>query len=194
MELYERQRRDDLVLKTAKTILQFKVSSRTSLLNQSIAKFKIAGFEINPLRDVVIETRSNPKSEIQKLTERFTAIKEKLIAPCEYEMFDICALGYFQSSALAWSLAEKIDELKIPKYLTAELTNEVRTLFEWNSDKLKLDSVHLGQRLEDSIKKTRKLSKSEIEKMESYISSLKSKSDQLSQSNNHPIELPSSPD
>lgn len=193
MELYERQRRDDLVLKTAKTILQFKVSSRTSLLNQSIAKFKIARFEVNPLRDVVIETRTNPKSEIQKLTERFTAIKEKLIAPCEYEMFDICALGYFQSSALAWSLAEKIDELKIPKYLTAELTNEIRTLFQWNSDKLKLDSVHLGQLLEDSIKKTRKLSKSEIEKMESYISSLKSKSDQLSQSNNQPIELPSSP-
>jgi hypothetical protein len=109
-------------------------------------------------------------------------------------MFDICAQGYFDSSALAWSLAEKIAELKIPKYLTAELTNEVRTLFEWNSDKLKLDSVHLGQLLEDSIKKTRKLSTSEIEKMESYISSLKSKSDQLSQSNNQPIELPSSPD
>ena len=108
MELFERQRRDDLVLKTAKTILQFKVSSRTSLLNQSIAKFKIARFEVNALRDVVIETLTNPKSEIQKLTERFTAIREKLIAPCEYEMFDICAQGYFESSTLAWSLAEKI--------------------------------------------------------------------------------------
>lgn len=193
MELYEGRQRDDLVLKTAKTILQFKVSSRTSLLNQSIAKFKIASFDVNPLRDVVIETRANPKSEIQKLTERFTDIKEKLIAPCEYEMFDFCAQGCFESSTLAWSLAEKIDGLKIPKYLTAELTNDIRTLFEWNSDKLKLDSLHLGRLLEDTIKKTQKLSKSELEKMESYISSLRLKSDQLSQSDDEPTELPSSP-
>lgn len=188
MKIYERQKRDDLVFKTSKTMLQFKVNTATGLQQQSIAQFNIAKSELITLREINIDVRKNPKSEIESLVLKFDSLKDRLTAPCAHNTPETCVLGYHESSKLAWSIADFLDKLEFPKYFSSDLVSEIKTLCEVKSDRLKIESANLALLLEELLQKPVNLPKSELEKLKDYIKSTKSLQDNTSKTGNPEIE------
>lgn len=171
LKLYKKLERDDLVKKTADTILKLKPTTVSGFETQSIARYTLARFDVNQFKREKLKelNQSHQKKEMDKLMKDFDGIKIQLLSPCDLSISDYCLLGNYEIATLAGDLLQLFEGVQPTKFLPNETADELVSQRNWNIDKLKIEIKNSLNQMDDLIKKTRSIKEEELKKFSEFI-------------------------